>query len=420
MPAMKEGPSAYAKRMQSDYERIVGQPAPTIERQIGAENVTELQQRNRQIEDILAGGTPPEGAYIPTKKFKVDTSEAMSEIDGLLDETVQGDPAHLALTRIKRMLTAADGDPPRLNNVKISGIDNVIRKTNVPNLKRQMVRVKQALTKAMDEQLELYPKARKTWQELSPPVDRLKEGIVGALSELETPKELERATYKIFGQGEILSPSRMAELRQVVQAYDKDLWTRAIGMHVSNVYKGLVVTQEGDVVNAMGKMYKTLWGSKLHQDVTAAAFGPEMRDEFIGLRDLMKVFEHAAYGLGKESMTAPFQQIELSLRGVLGAGMMASRGLRAWTTDKIFTWWSNMILAGNQDRLLRSLTAPDAQAKLSRLKTMSPRSRKFIETLAVFTALMHDKIGAEKLPDTPQGQIRVPGQQPQESVSASE
>jgi hypothetical protein len=71
---------------------------------------------------------------------------------------------------------------------------------------------------------------------------------------------------------------------------------------------------------------------------------------------------------------------------------------RQTAVEAALGWWNDALIHGRQDKLLKALTAPNVQAKLSQLKQLAPRSKRFIEGFSVFTTLVSEKIGEERLP----------------------
>lgn len=176
----------------------------------------------------------------------------------------------------------------------------------------------------------------------------------------------------------------LLEAKQVFQKKDPDLWKQMIGEYMRDAFEGMRATQEGKVVNPLGKIHQTLWGNEKQRRLLWAAMEP---GEFKSFSDLMTVFQRASIGTGKESMTAPFQAIEKQLRGEMGgriAGLVERpRGtISDWTVGK----WNDIILSRRQGELLDALMAPEVLKKLSELKRLTPGSQKFMDEFGVLTS----------------------------------
>lgn len=356
------------------------------------------------VEDARMSAASPhyDAAFNRVPFEQVDISDAMTEVDRLIGETVKGDPSHTALKRIKNMLTNSHGNLRRLDRVKRSGIDNVLNKTATSRtLSRELKLVKDKLTKAMDEQVPEYAKAREAYSKLSKPIDRLKESIIGTLSELKGDEAISQAHQKLFKTGKKISPVFFRQAREIIVKQDPELWRESIGAYIRDVYQDLVVTEEGKVINAVGKLNKRLFGSKRQQNLMAEAFGGKNNPEFNTFKSLMEVFQRAAIGVSRESMTAPFQQIGKELGDIPGSKIYrAAMFPKQQAVEMAFGWWNDALVRGRQKELLEALTAPNVQSKLAQLKQLSPKGRKFWEAFSVMAALVGKKIEPRELPDT--------------------
>lgn len=404
-----EAAADYAERITKDYQRIVGKEVPITKSELAVANIEGYKKRNTQIEKILKG-QKPEGAYVPTKILKVEVPEAVAEIDRLMAETVPSDPAYKALKKIKKMIEEAGGNPQRLDSVKRSGIDNVLNKTKTQrNLKRQMALVKKELTDAMDAQIPDYSAARGVYGQfgMAPPIDEMKNSVIGELSRLKKDDQIRTAVKTLFGTTNMPDYTQMAKARDIIMAQDPDLWRRAIGEYIKSIYYQLTVTEGGTVINAAGKMNKLLFGNVNRRKTMAAAFGGTNTRGYQTLKDLMTVLQRASIGKGAQSMTAPFQQIEKELAGAMGTqAKEAFKRPYDFLIDKAFESWNDTLLAGRQGALLDALLKPDVIKQIKELKLLKPGSKKLIEGAMVLSALVATKIGPEKLPETPEGQIK--------------
>ena len=367
---------------------------------VGTKLVNEI--KKEYPDNLRWGATTDEGealkksteAYTPTKPFRVDVSDAMSQVDNLLKKVTSKDPRYKALTRVKAMLTEADGDPEILNGVKISGIDDVLAKDSTSNLlKRDLAIVKEKLTDAMDKQVPDYAMARFKYSQMSKPIDRLKDSIIGELSRVESDKSLSAATSKLFSAQNMPDDRVLREARKIIEHKDPELWYRAVGNYMSNVLEAQKPAQSGKIINPMGKIYQALFGSQKQQKIMAEALGGSYSGEYKAFKDLMAVFQRAAIGHGGQSMTQPFQEIQKQIAGKpLGRIREFAKNPIQRAIDAPFAWWDKMIADRNGNKLITALMAPDVQAKLSNLKQLTPYDKKFVEAFSTFTALIAGKI----------------------------
>ena len=71
-----------------------------------------------------------------------------------------------------------------------------------------------------------------------------------------------------------------------------------------------------------------------------------------------------------------------------------AKDIKGTTIDWVFGKWNDILLSGNQSALMDALVQPDVTAKLAAIKRLTPGSRRMVEALGVFTALVGDKIDA--------------------------
>jgi len=403
-PFMKQkGESAadYKTRISTDYKRLTGKDTLYIDKSADIQNLKDLKSRNADIDRILKGDIPDD-AYVPKKVFQVDASAAMDEVDRLLEGHVKSDPSYTALNRIKKMITQAEGDAEKLNNIKINGIDNVLQRTKTQRgLHREVKLIKDQLTGAMDDQIPDYSAARGIYGQfgMAPPIEEMKNSIIGQLSKMEGDDALEKAVHKIFG-GKGPSAQKVAKARAVMMAEDPDIWRRAIGTYIKDVYFQLTVTEGGSVINSAGKMHKLLFGNKARREAMAAAFGGANTAEYKTLKDLMSVLQRAAIGKGSQSMTAPFQQIEKELSGAMGSQVyQALKRPKDFMVEKAFEGWNDAMIAGRQGGLMDALMKPDVIKKIKGLKLLKPGSKKLIRGITDAFALITPKLGSDADPD---------------------
>ena len=322
---------------------------------------------------------------------KIDISEASKEVDRLLGETVKGDPSYNALLRVKQMLNKTGGDFRKLDRVKRSGIDDVLSATKTSRtLSREMKLVKDKLVSAMDEQVPGYSEARAAYRELSRPIDRLKESVIGELAEMESEKGLEIAPKKLLSIRNIRDPERLKEAVNELERGYPGIRRKVIGSYIRDVYENLRMSEEGRVINVGGKMYKALFGRPQERELMKAAMTSR---EFVQFESLMTVLQRSSIGVRHESMTAANLQIQAQLEGKMGSKTFRFLGhpkqtIVQWTLGR----WDEIIQGRNYPELFKALIDPGAVAKLGRLRQLTPGSRRLIEGAAVLTAEIASKI----------------------------
>lgn len=381
-----EGKKGYQERILSDYKRLVSKDVPIIKGKIDDAGLETLLKEKSDIGKTLAGQTPP-GFDPPTKQIKIDTSDAIKEIKRLQGETVPDDPSFKALTKIEQMIKASGDNLGKLDRVKKTGIDNILNKSGTTaTMSREMTIVKKALVDAMDLASPEYSKARKTHGLLSGRVKAVDRSIIGTLSRLKSDDQATKAVGKLLST-ENMTPFLMREARRTLN--NDRLIRDAVGVHILKTYKHLKKTEEGKVRNAAGKMVKQIFGTEDQQDVLKEALDPVV---YKNLKGLLTVLEKAAIGKGGESMTMPFAAIHEKLSRSAG-GLIARTGKGLMKPivsieQGVFNKWNDLIVAGNQEKLMKSLTSSNVTEVIGKLERMSPKEIAFFDTAGTLMGML--------------------------------
>ena len=413
-----EDKKAYASRIAKDYQRIIGKDIPMVAPK-GGPDIDQIRRRNEQIKSIIAGAEPPDDFFpLPTRKPQADVPEAIAEIDRLMAETVPDDPSHKALKKIKTMITDAQGSVRKLDRIKRSAMDSVLRKEKAdPTLKYELQRVKDALTTSIDIQFPDYEAARGIYGKygMAQPIEDLKLSVIGVLSQLEKVGDIENAVAKIFGAGKkVPSYEGIIRARKAIMDQDPELWRRAVAHHIREMHGAAQYAQSGEIINHAGKMHQSLFGSRNKQRAMAAAFGGENTREYKTFKGMMEVLQRAATGKTGQSITHFAGEIKENITPRMGSKMyqFLSRP-KQYVIDATFAWWNDMLMRGRQEDLLKALIDPQIQAKIAQIKPLKPRSKRFIEGLATATALIATKIEGQMPTGTEPGQTERPPEMPE-------
>jgi hypothetical protein len=397
VPVMKmtqESGKAYTERIASDYKRIIKKDVPTVGGDVDTKRISELQKRNADLQLALSG-KPPKGFKMPTKSVGVDVRPVVEQIDGLLsDLPMQGESGgatEKALKKIRKFFIGEDGVETRLKSLDTAKkeIDAILDGPEGASIHKDMKfklsQIKDTLTGQMDAVSPGYKKARAKFETLSPAVEKVEKGIIGRLSRVKTDKQMSKVANELFG-AQSTTPEITKRARTMIRARDPELWNDAIGGHLRTVYEDLKTTQGGNIVNVAGKMHQKLFGTKKQRAILKAAMDPT---QFKNLEDLMLVFKHAAIGTGSESMTAPFQAINEQLQKSAGSAVlrMADAPIRT-LKEATFGKWNDIVLAGNQKKLLDALMDNQATKTISEMKALTPGSAKLIQQLGAFMGVL--------------------------------
>jgi hypothetical protein len=263
--------------------------------------------------------------------------------------------------------------------------------SNTKFLNSDLYFIKKNITDKIHEVAPDYKRATRTFERISKPVDRLKQSVLGVVADLRADPTIAKAPGKFLNIVNMPDDKLLSAAKKEIVKVDPGLWRRTVGGYIRDTYENLVVTEQGSVVNAAGKLHKRLFGTEKRKKLMKAALDPEEYKSFEGL---MTVFQRASIGTGSESMTAPFQMVEKELSEQMSKKYYQlleykTRALREWTFGK----WHDVYMAGQHVKLLEVLVSPDAIKRIREMRRLSPGSRKLIEALTVFTAetLIHGK-----------------------------
>jgi hypothetical protein len=271
-------------------------------------------------------------------------------------------------------------------------------------LTRDLMSIKTQLLERIGKVSPDFLEANARFAELSEPIDALKRSVVGELSRLSKDKTTAEATAKLFDATSIKDPELLWRARASIEPQDPGLWRKMIGSYISDVYERLIIS-EGEPISAFGKFERKLFGSPRQREIMEAAMGPELFDQFSGL---MSVLKRSTVGTRGQSMTAQFLAMEKELSPIKGtAPYRWASQTKAELVNSLMGRWNDMVVAGRQTELLDAMLSEDAVAKLSNLRKLSPGSRKLIDGLSAYTALISTKIGIEET-----GNQLPPGQPP--------
>lgn len=258
-------------------------------------------------------------------------------------------------------------------------------------LNRDLSILKDELLGAIKKVSPTFAKANAKYERLSGPIEKLKSSVIGELTRMRSDTAIAKAPHKLLDLSNMPDAELLTRARTQIEKSDPKLWREMVGGYIRDVYEGLKATEEGKVVNAVGKLQKRLYGSEKQRQIMKAAMGPEDYRKF---EDLMTIFQRAAIGTGKESMTAPFQAIGEKLEPMLGSKAFQfldkpKKTLLDWSVGV----WNDVLMQGRQADLMKIMTKPGVAEQLGELKRLTPGSRRFIEAFSVFSSRVAQEYG---------------------------
>lgn len=354
-------------------------------------------------------------AFRNVDQSKLDLSPVISDIDNAITKFGDDAPTQKVLNRLKKRLTVdstlpdgtktrvPDTNLERINNTKME-IDDLISGASKeageisPSSKNvlngYLNKIKTNLLKIADEASPDYAVARAKFAEMSEPIDNLRKGIIGELSNLQKDSTISKATNKLFNPTTMPDARLMKYAKAKLDAQDPTIFKRAVGGYIRDSWSLMKESEQGNILNAAGKMRKKLFGSPAQRDLLKAALDPA---EYKNLEDLMEVFRRVSIGKSGASDTASFQEVRKNLDA-----QMASIALRTAEKAKnpvnniiggVLEYWNEIFRNKYSKDLFEALTQPDVTAQIRRMKLLEPGTKKMIRALSTVTTLIATDMG---------------------------
>ena len=352
--------------------------------QVGKEAVETSSKAIEGLETLRRDATTPlyQDSFKNFGGKKVEISETLKDLDERLSQSVSGDPGHKILERVRDMLVEAKGDPQKLHRIKVESIDRVLEQYQGTDkfIMRDVQTVKDKLRETLEFQVKGYKNAQEAFAKASEPIESLKNTIIGELAGVEKSTEIATRWRKLIDTPDPIF------IKEAKKEFSDKQWKEIMGSYFRETYNTLRETEEGRLLNVPGKLHKALYGTENKKQIMKEALGKDWQS----FDDLMQVFQRASIGIGKsESMTWPFKMIEEKLGKVSGANvyyvLRFPREIAAtWAFDK----WNDIMVAGKQAKLFEILKRKDITREIMNLKQLSPGSKKFIESFAIFTSMV--------------------------------
>ena len=332
------------------------------------------------------------------KAFKnsgsIDVSHVATALDEMLVEAKVDTGTHKALAHIRKLLNNGKNLEDRLSALDTvkKEIDTIVKnpstewKTAIEKgTKIKLLEIKDQLTSAMKEASPDYAHALNVHRLLSPRVEKISDGIIGQLAKRKGDARVVKGVKDLF-ETPGLTPKHILDIKHQIQAEDPALWDKSLGAYIRGVYGNLKATEQGDVVNVAGKLHKSLFGSDHKRRQMQASMS---LTQYRNLSDLMMLFRSVAKTSGKESMTAPFQQVEQDFSKIAGSKMYRySMFPKQAVTETILGKWNDTLVKGHMDQLLKVLSEQSTSQQIATIKKMSPGSNSWYRALGSLTSLV--------------------------------
>ena len=316
-------------------------------------------------------------------KAEVDISDVMKSLAD--EQTKSKGIMKNALSKVQEILSfPAEGkrymetDLETLHYAKLE-LDRMIetaRETGIGNVtKAKLVQVKNGLLAAMDEASPDYKAARAIYADLSPGVSKVREGVVGIISDLKDT-QLQKAASKIFNP-EASGPRSVIQARELIGKADPKAWNaiRRAWLQENFEKAGREYATGGGARLQGGKFRAAVFGDAKRKSMMKEMLGAK---EFTSFEKLMNVLEATTRAVDTNSDTAWKLAVQKELKRK-GEGFVPTSIEPHMILNRAADWWRQVRLGNYSEKLATVLTSPDAMTKLKDLYQVSPRdARAFV------------------------------------------
>ena len=243
-----------------------------------------------------------------------------------------------------------------------------------------------------------YKEALKKYSDMSGDVNNIKTSVVGRIGKLEGDK-VSRAMDMMFGENP--DAHAIMNAKKIIQSQDPQAWKDAYHTFLKKEFdKFYDSTVTSDLKSPGAKLYdKYAKGENRKEILRAVTDTPEQYKTLTGFFDILK---KTGIGTGKESGTQMFKNVEEELTN----SGIANLADKAWklktspfstTRDFAMNKWNDILLHGNQDKLLDALTSKDAVRNIAQIKKLSPDNIKFWKKLSTVLSMGGESIVRDKI-----------------------
>lgn len=320
---------------------------------------------------------------------EVNLKPVRSLIDDSLDGAPEGGEIVKAMSRVRdfikpKIINEVEVQPTlkQLQKAKFE-VDNMLEKFGENSLgnttKRDVLEVKKALVRKMEDASPLYKQANEKFAELSPSVTNLENSIIGSVSKVDDVN-LQNISRRIFSPGS--NPAVVKNAKAIIDKVDPGAWDDMLRTEVQRRFGGIETLAEdlpGELIgNVPGQLRRAIFGNPEQRRTLLSAMTSDQRKNFIYLDEILR---RASSGRQAGSPTAAFGEALNRLKGVAGV-----------IRDTIFRPVQTLQNTGERgllDRNVKALTEvmfnPNFKPKLTELKKLNPNSpaaaRAFLQLL---------------------------------------
>lgn len=312
-------------------------------------------------------------------KVRVDTKPVVSYIEnelktgarGSIRSTLERAYEALKIPGTDRIDTSVQG----LHNAKME-IDNMISKAATDSsigrvAKAKLVSIQENLVKQIEAVSPDYAKARQLYADVSPGIDKVREGVIGVLSELDDDA-LYKAGRAMFDPARV-GPTAVRNARATFTGAGKEKeFNGLLRYYLQDKFQqaGREYATAGGIATQGARFRAQVVGDPKQREILRAAMTPP---QWAGFNDLMDVLEATGRAARVGSDTAWNQEAMREMRrqsGKVASNLVAPHQI----PGRIREWYEQMSLGNHAEKIATTITSPDAMKQLRELRKLPPNS----------------------------------------------
>lgn len=380
------------------YEKAFKEQAPV-------ETTPVIKSIDLAMENDVARGGKTQSALNKIRGMLVqnapENNPTVKEIDRLL--SLQEGPTQVAsdLMAVRDKLTKGAGIVEdrlkKLDSAK-KEIGSILQEGKIPPEQEvYLTRVIDDLTTQMDKENPVYQEARKKFAELSEPVDAFDKTILDVVRKLEGDNVI-KAPRRIFSS-DFSDPETIKTAKRFIQKQNPRVWDSAV-----RVFMEQELDKIGDVISGRGiaEAYrKKVWKPQMKARLKAALEPEKFKrlDDFMGLVKNLSISIDANSDTAMKQLTA---QERKRMAGGKAAGALRKAGrLTDLLKGNLKELASTLEEARDPEfsrRLALAFTAKDKDIirAVNRLKTVNPKTQKYLRSFATLVSTITGRAGYQK------------------------
>lgn len=314
------------------------------------------------------------------KAPSIDIQPVIDSIDETVTTLKRKGPIASKLKQIRNLLvdkiddTEFPEDSLEVLHTRKLEIDDLIEKTPGSSIgnttRRELVKVQNQLLDAIDAASPDYAMARSIYKDLSPGVDAAKDGIVGALANLND-KNLENAAKMMFSGSR--GPQAVRNAKELISKENPAAWNGLLRSFLQKelAQAGKEFSTTRGITNQGSKFAMRVMGTPEQQKIMRAAMTDSQYKTFTSLIDVLKATGRTA---ATNSDTAFKQQAISEMKRDGGNAFTKGARVMSGPLTAIREYAEDVALGRHAEDLARRFTEPGAVNSLKELTKLPPNS----------------------------------------------